>query len=269
MDSRAASPFYARVGLHLKMCRGRSQRGAAASSTGANRIADADLGVAPRPAPVHRWTTGLQGGVCTAMRYLVTQEGQGATAGWVYACRCARRSPPMFYVTVLLVMLGLVAPPVAIAQADPGGSPQPVVVTFASADGSTFRTVLAQPADIAAVETALAGNGYAGIPNGALAYGDGGVNAPHGWHMEETALADVTIEVCDGTAAMVDADITYWVETVGRFCPWSATVLAIEPMAPSDGGTEDPDDEALEQLVQEIIAVLTRILADLVNEQSD
>ncbi len=199
------------------------------------------------------------------MRYLFTKEGHGATAGRARA----RRSRPLLFATVLFAMLVLVAPPIAIAQTDPGATSQPVIVTFASADGSTFRTVLAQPADIAAVETALAGDGYAGIPNGVLAYGDGGVNAPHGWHMQETALADTTIEVCDGTASMVDADITYWVETVGRFCPWSATVLEIEPVNPPDDGTEVPDDEALEQLVQEIIAVLTRILADLVNESSD
>ena len=147
----------------------------------------------------------------------------------------------------------LATPLGGIAQEEPNAILQPVVVTFASADGSTFRTVLEQPADIVAVETALAGDGYAGIPNGALAYGDGGVNGPHGWHMKETALADVTIEVCDGTSAMVDADVTYWVETVGRFCPWSATVLFIEIVNPPEGGDE-PGDGDLDQLVQQIIA---------------
>lgn len=203
------------------------------------------------------------------MRYFFTHAGQGATAERARAISRACRSRPLLVITVLFTMLGLVAPPIAVAQVDPSATSQPVIVTFASADGSTFRTVLAQPADVAAVETALAGDGYAGIPNGVLAYGDGGVNAPHGWHMVDTALADMTIEVCDGTASMVDADVTYWVETVGRFCPWSATVLAIEPVDPSNGGTEDPDDEALEQLVQEIIAVLTRILDDLLNDTSD
>lgn len=135
---------------------------------------------------------------------------------------------------VVVALLATLVPSASLsgvaAQTDPG----PVIVTFASADGSTFHAVLEQPADIAAVQEALAGDGYAGIPNGSLAYGDGGVNAPHNWHMVDTALADMTIEVCDGTATMVDEDVTYWVEAVGRFCPWSATVIAVEPLNVTD-----------------------------------
>ena len=180
------------------------------------------------------------------MRYHATEAGQGPTAAMVDAISHTSRSRTMHLVAVLIALLVLPAPLGAVAQADSGATLQPVVVTFASADGSTFRTVLDQPADIASVEAALAGDSYAGIPNGALAYGDGGINAPHGWRLEGTTLADVTIEVCDGTAAMVDADLTYWVETVGRFCPWSATVLAVEPVNPPDVGEElgpgDGDD---------------------------
>lgn len=128
------------------------------------------------------------------------------------------------------------------AQATSEAGAQPVIVTFETADGSTFRAVLAQPADIAAVREALAGDGNAGIPNGTLEYGDGGVNAPHGWHMVDTALADLTIELCDATATMVDEDVTYWVETVGQFCPWIATVIAVEPVDDGPAPTEAPDD---------------------------
>lgn len=159
------------------------------------------------------------------------------------------------------------------AQTDSSAAPQPVVVTFASADGSTFRTVLEQPADIAAVESALAGDGYAGIPNGVLPSGDGGVNAPHDWHMQETALADITIEVCDGTATMVDDDVVYWVETVGRFCPWSATVVAVEPLDgsdPDDGFTLPPPpgsvgevDEYRDEVRQLIAVLIAQLLAIL------
>jgi hypothetical protein len=126
------------------------------------------------------------------------------------------------------------------AQVTPEAAVEPVAVTFATADGSTFRTALTQPADIAAAQDALAGDGNAGIPNGTLAYGDGGINAPHEWHMEGTTLAEVTIELCDGTATMVDDDVAYWVETVGQFCPWNATVVAIDPMTPPNNG-EDPN----------------------------
>ena len=106
---------------------------------------------------------------------------------------------------------------------------QPLLVTFASADGSQFRAVIERPEDIARVQTALEGDGYAGIPNGALAAGDGGFNAPHAWHMTGVEIVDVTIELCDGNASFVDEDLDYWLTNVGRFCPWSATVLAAEP----------------------------------------
>jgi hypothetical protein len=133
---------------------------------------------------------------------------------------------------LLAMLIFAMATPGSAAVATAGAETEPVIVTFETTDGSTFRTVIAKPADIAAVRDALATDGNAGIPSGALAHGDGGVNAPHAWHMEGTTLAEVTIELCDGTAAMVDEDVTYWVETVGQFCPWLATVVAVEPLAP-------------------------------------
>lgn len=162
-------------------------------------------------------------------RYSVKNR-HDATAGLARRCR-----PAALILSLLLVIAATAG---SAAHATPIPDEQPVIVTFVTADGSTFRAEIAQPADIAAVRAALAGDGYAGIPIGSLAPGDGGVNAPHEWHMVETTIAEVTIELCDGTASMVDEDVTYWVETVGRFCPWSATVAAIEPVAP--GGGEEP-----------------------------
>ncbi|MDQ3525656.1 MAG: hypothetical protein M3451_11465, partial [Chloroflexota bacterium] len=116
----------------------------------------------------------------------------------------------------------------------------------------------------------------AGIPNGALAYGDGGVNAPYNWHMVDTQLADITIEVCDGTASMVDEDVAYWVETIGRFCPLSAMVVAIEPVDGTDPGDGNPfpppptssEDvgeyrDQLRQWINVLVAALLAILTDL------
>lgn len=161
-------------------------------------------------------------------------------------------------VLAVVVLLGstLAGSGGALAQTDPYEA-QAVVVTFETADGSTFRTVFEQPADIAAVEAALAGDGYADIPIGTLAYGPGGVNAPHAWHMQDTTLAEITIELCDGTASMVDEDLVYWVDTVGQFCPWSATVVAVEPLGPTDPG------EQIRELIARLIALLREILDDL------
>lgn len=83
------------------------------------------------------------------------------------------------------------------------------------------------------------------------------MNAPHNWHMQDTTLADMTIELCDGTATMVDEDVTYWVDTVGRFCPWNATVVDIEPLNPSDPGDE------IRELLEHLISALLAILDDL------
>lgn len=105
----------------------------------------------------------------------------------------------------------------------------------------TFRALFEQPTNVETVEETTAGDGYAGMPNGSLVYCDGRVNAIHGWHLKETTLADVTVEVCDGTASMVDESPGYCVGTVGRFCPWLATVGAFEPANPPDDG-EVPDD---------------------------
>ena len=145
-------------------------------------------------------------------------------------------------VILLVILSAALSTSGTAAQSTAGGELEPVIVTFETADGSTFRTVLAEPADIATAREALAGDGNAGIPTGALAYGDGGINAPHNWHMEGTTLAEVTIELCDGTATMVDEDVTYWVETVGQFCPWSATVIAVEPLAPANGDDDGVSD---------------------------
>lgn len=182
----------------------------------------------------------------------------------------------LFIVTALLAMLASSMSSSLAAQTDGDSTTGSVIVTFESADGSTFRAVLELSADIAAVEAALAGDGYAGIPNGALAYGDGGVNAPHDWHMVDTELADITIEVCDGTASMVDEDVAYWVENVGRFCPWSATVVAIEPVNGTDPGDGNPfpppptsgEDvseyrDQVRQWINILVAALLAILTDL------
>jgi len=162
-----------------------------------------------------------------------------------------------FLATLTIVMLlGALLPGIGasnvLAQDDPG--PAPVIVTFSTADGSTFRTELAQPDDIAAAVEALEGDGYAGIPIGTLEYGDGGVNAPHEWHMVDTTLEEMTIELCDGTATMVDEDLEYWVDTVGQFCPWNATVVDVEP-----GVAPDPDE-----IVALIIAIIEDILSGII-----
>lgn len=111
--------------------------------------------------------------------------------------------------------------------ADP--MPDPIVATFDTADGS-FRVLIDQPAAIDLLAAAEPGT-HIGIPNGRILPGDGGVNVGHDWHLVEVEIVDMTMELCDGTAAYLD-DIGFdaWYDAHGdRFCPWSAVYLGGEP----------------------------------------
>ena len=67
-----------------------------------------------------------------------------------------------------------------------------------------------------------------GVINGQIVAGDAGYNDPWSWHMVPATVeaVDAAIEVCDGRPSMVEADLDYWLDTVGRFCPWGATVVS-------------------------------------------
>jgi hypothetical protein len=47
------------------------------------------------------------------------------------------------------------------------------------------------------------------------------------WHFtpNKWQLTELSAEVCDGRPSHVEEDLDYWVEEVGRFCPWSSFVL--------------------------------------------
>ena len=104
----------------------------------------------------------------------------------------------------------------------------PVVVTLLVADSETYRIKLTQPDDIANAYALLAGEPAPGIPNGRIDYGgDGGVNKGFAWHIdpEDVEWADGAIELCDGLPSAVGT-ATF---TSGRYCPWLAKVIAVEP----------------------------------------
>ncbi|MCH7522055.1 MAG: hypothetical protein IIB42_10210 [Candidatus Marinimicrobia bacterium] len=63
--------------------------------------------------------------------------------------------------------------------------------------------------------------------NGPIGRGDGGHNLEWDWHFSphEWDLVEISIELCDGNPGLVQEDIDYWVDTVGRFCPWGAYVV--------------------------------------------
>lgn len=64
--------------------------------------------------------------------------------------------------------------------------------------------------------------------NGPIERGEKDYNDNWSWHFVENqwALAEISTEVCDGRPSFVEEDIDYWVDQVGRFCPWSSRVEA-------------------------------------------
>ena len=67
--------------------------------------------------------------------------------------------------------------------------------------------------------------------NGDIAAGNAGVNQNGShqfrWHFipGRWRLAEVSVEVCDGRPMTdVDADTSYWLHTLGFFCPWTSLV---------------------------------------------
>jgi len=91
----------------------------------------------------------------------------------------------------------------------------------------SFRVQVTNPSTLTAMRARMQ-TGTIGVLIGSLAAGDGGVNAPYGWHLEpETvAVADVAVEVCDGRPNDVQQNLTYWIGTVRSYCPWAARVMS-------------------------------------------
>jgi len=107
-----------------------------------------------------------------------------------------------------------------------GGSPaapsREAVVAFRVGDES-FRVRLVGDDQIAAAVRAQAGSGGR-IPIGRIVGGTD-VNSGWSWHLENVAFAEFTIELCDGRPSDVEkAGVNFG---GGRFCPWSAQVVAI------------------------------------------
>lgn len=63
--------------------------------------------------------------------------------------------------------------------------------------------------------------------NGEIARGNDGYNGDWSWHFVENrwTLAEISTEVCDGRPSFVEEELDYWIDQVGRFCPWSSRVV--------------------------------------------
>ncbi len=125
-----------------------------------------------------------------------------------------------------LVVTALVLAPGAV----PAPAAKRALVTW-EVTGERFRTYLLRPADVARVKDAIRLGESAGIPIGRI-YRGTQVNVGHRWHLRNVKLADATIELCDGRPSDLDADLSYWVDTVKRYCPWGAEPVRLRWVTP-------------------------------------
>ncbi len=105
-----------------------------------------------------------------------------------------------------------------------------VLATF-NVESEQFKIWITNEMTIQQVLDLRDGKSNANIPNGALRRNSGldNHNAPWSWHVdpEEIEMAEATIEVCSGLPSFIENDIDEWVDNVGHFCPWSATLISV------------------------------------------
>ena len=95
------------------------------------------------------------------------------------------------------------------------------------AGGDEFRMRLTDPEAIRLAMENLEGRSNK-HPNGRIAIGNGGFNAPWSWHFvpDTVRMVDVSIEVCDGTPSYVESHRAEYL--LSGFCPWGGRVIAVE-----------------------------------------
>ena len=49
-------------------------------------------------------------------------------------------------------------------------------------------------------------------------------------HAPRQIIACPTIELCDGRPSMVEDSLDEWIDVVGRFCPWGASLISVDDL---------------------------------------
>ena len=98
-------------------------------------------------------------------------------------------------------------------------------------EGERFRAWTTNPQPIHDLRQRRQGTSTANIPNGRILRGAGRArhNAPYHWHLDpqDIAMAEATIELCDGLPSYVEENVDDFVENVGRYCPWAAQLVEL------------------------------------------
>ena len=104
-----------------------------------------------------------------------------------------------------------------------------ILVTF-DVVGEQYSIFITNNETIEEVFAVQRGESQATIPNGLIVDGAVFYNQPWSWHIdsEDIHMVEMTIELYDGVPSFVENELEYWLETVHRYAPWSATIEAIE-----------------------------------------
>jgi hypothetical protein len=137
----------------------------------------------------------------------------------------------LWIVSILLAACGGsgAASPTAPTDALKGG----VLATF-EVTGERFKVWVTNPDTIQQLLGLQAGTSSASIPNGRILRGPGETNhnAPYSWHLDpqDIEMAEMTMELCDGAPSYVEEQVDEFVETVQRYCPWSAQLVELQDL---------------------------------------
>jgi RTX calcium-binding nonapeptide repeat (4 copies) len=116
--------------------------------------------------------------------------------------------------------------------------------------GERFQVWVVNPQTIWDLYQLERGLSTASIPNGRILRGPGRAahNVPYDWHLDprDISMAEFTTEVCDAKPSYVEENVGEFVDSPGRYCPWSARLVElrnytggeIEP--PATGGYPPP-----------------------------
>jgi hypothetical protein len=106
-----------------------------------------------------------------------------------------------------------------------------VLATF-DVHGESFRVWVTNSQAVEQLFALEEGRSTATIPVGRIHLGPGRAahNWPWFWHLdpEHFGLAEFTIEVCDARPSYVQQNLTYFIYTVGTYCPWAAVLVELE-----------------------------------------
>lgn len=108
-----------------------------------------------------------------------------------------------------------------------GPSPNAALFRVEACQNQQFNVRITNP-DVIQQAEQLIGSTDQPVLTAELRPGSGSFNRPYSWHMDPATVdfADLTIEVCDGCPNDVQQDLDYWLNTVGRFCPWSSRIVS-------------------------------------------